>query len=165
MRARTRGALATIARSVAVYVAIVAGAAAIGALVGALVLGEWFIGAGLAACLAAWLALPTGMLEARGGEALFSDEALRPHVPEHPYRLYDTGVVINRALVYAAPDGAACSSLRGKRGIAAGSVAGLDRARVSVSGRGIHASCCCDLQPSETPYPGVRGSALLQEEV
>jgi hypothetical protein len=102
MRARTRGALATIARSVAVYVAIVAGAAAIGALVGALVLGEWFIGAGLAACLAAWLALPTGMLEARGGEALFSDEALRPHVPEHPYRLYDTGVVINRALVYAA---------------------------------------------------------------
>ena len=67
MRARTRGALATIARSVAVYVAIVAGAAAIGALVGALVLGEWFIGAGLAACLAAWLALPTGMLEARGG--------------------------------------------------------------------------------------------------
>ena len=102
MRARTRGALATIARSVAVYVAIVAGAAAIGTLVGALVLGEWFIGAGLAACLAAWLALPTGMLEARGGEALFSDEALRPHVPEHPYRLYDTGVVINRALVYAA---------------------------------------------------------------
>ena len=103
MRARTRGALATIARSVAVYVAIVAGAAAIGALVGALLLGEWFIGAGLAACLAAWLALPTGMLEARGGEALtFSDEALRPDVPEHPYRHYDTDVVINRALVYAA---------------------------------------------------------------
>jgi hypothetical protein len=102
MRARTRAALATIARSVAVYVAIVAGAAAIGALVGALVLGEWFIGAGLAACLAAWLALPTGMLEARGDEALFSDEALRPDVPEHPYYHYDTDVVINRALVYAA---------------------------------------------------------------
>jgi hypothetical protein len=103
MRARTRAALATIARSVAVYVAIVAGAAAIGALVGALLLGEWFIGAGLAACLAAWLALPTGMLEARGGEALtFSDEALRPDVPEHPYYHYDTDVVINRALVYAA---------------------------------------------------------------
>jgi hypothetical protein len=66
MRARTRGARATIARSVAVYVAIMAGAAAIGALVGALVWGEWFIGAGLAACLAAWLALPTGMLEASG---------------------------------------------------------------------------------------------------
>jgi hypothetical protein len=46
MRAR---ALATIARSLAVYVAIVAGAAAIGAVVGVLVLGEWFIGAGLAA--------------------------------------------------------------------------------------------------------------------
>ena len=55
MRAR---ALATIARSVAVYVAIVAGAAAIGAVVGVLVLGEWFIGAGLAAWLATWLALP-----------------------------------------------------------------------------------------------------------
>jgi hypothetical protein len=41
-----------------VYVAIVAGAAAIGAVVGVLVLGEWFIGAGLAAWLAAWLALP-----------------------------------------------------------------------------------------------------------
>jgi hypothetical protein len=103
MRAPTRAALTTIARSVAVYVAIVAGAAAIGALVGALLLGEWFIGAGLAACLAAWLALPTGMLEARGGEAHFSDtEALRPDVPEHPYYLYDANVVINRALVYAA---------------------------------------------------------------
>ena len=55
MRAR---ALATIARSLAVYVAIVAGAAAIGAVVGVLVLGEWFIGAGLAAWLATWLALP-----------------------------------------------------------------------------------------------------------
>ena len=55
MRAR---ALATIARSLAVYVAIVAGAAAIGAVVGVLVLGEWFIGAGLAAWLAAWFALP-----------------------------------------------------------------------------------------------------------
>jgi hypothetical protein len=42
------------------------------------------------------------MLEARGDEALFSDEALRPEVPEHPYRHYDTDVVINRALVYAA---------------------------------------------------------------
>jgi len=52
MRAR---ALATIARSLAVYVAVVAGAAAIGAVVGVLVLGEWFIGAGLAAWLAAWL--------------------------------------------------------------------------------------------------------------
>jgi hypothetical protein len=40
-------ALATIARSLAVYVAIVAGAAAIGAVVGVLVLGEWFIGGGL----------------------------------------------------------------------------------------------------------------------
>ena len=84
MRARTRGARATIARSVAVYVAIMAGAAAIGALVGALVWGEWFIGAGLAACLAAWLALPTGILEASGGDAPFSDEALRPHGSEHP---------------------------------------------------------------------------------
>ena len=103
MRTRTRAALTTIARSVAVYVAIVAGAAAIGALVGALVLGEWFIGAGLAACLAAWLALPTGLLEARGVDATFSDtEALRPDVPEHPYYLYDTNVVINRVLVYAA---------------------------------------------------------------
>jgi len=55
LRAR---ALATIARSLAVYVAIVAGAAAIGAVVGVLVLGEWFIGAGLVAWLAAWLALP-----------------------------------------------------------------------------------------------------------
>jgi hypothetical protein len=35
-----------------------AGAAAIGAVVGVLVLGEWFIGVGLAAWLAAWLALP-----------------------------------------------------------------------------------------------------------
>ena len=84
MRARTRGARATIARSVAVYVAIMAGAAAIGALVGALVWGEWFIGAGLVACLAAWLALPTGMLEASGRDAPFSDEALRPHGTEHP---------------------------------------------------------------------------------
>ena len=55
MRAR---ALATIARSLAVYVTIVAGAAAIGAVVSVLVLGEWFIGAGLVAWLAAWLALP-----------------------------------------------------------------------------------------------------------
>ena len=55
MRAR---ALATIACSLGVYVAIVAGAAAIGAVVGVLVLGEWFIGAGLAAWLAVWLALP-----------------------------------------------------------------------------------------------------------
>jgi hypothetical protein len=103
MRARTRAALATIARSVAVYVAIVAGAAAIGAVVGALVLGEWFIGAGLAACLAAWLALPTGMLEARGVDATLSEtEALRPDVPEHPYYLYDKDVVINRVLVYGA---------------------------------------------------------------
>jgi hypothetical protein len=47
MRARTRGALATIARSVAVFAAIVVGAAAIGALVGALLWGEWLIGAGL----------------------------------------------------------------------------------------------------------------------
>jgi hypothetical protein len=58
MRAR---ALATIAPSLAVYVAIVAGAAAIGAVVGVLVWGEWFLGAGLAACLAAWLALPIPM--------------------------------------------------------------------------------------------------------
>ena len=83
-RERTRGARATtIARSVAVYVAIMAGAAAIGALVGALILGEWFIGAGLAACIAAWLALPTGMLESRGEDALYSDEALRPRGTEH----------------------------------------------------------------------------------
>jgi len=103
MRARTRAALATIARSVAVYVAIVAGAAAIGAVGGALVLGEWFIGAGLAACLAAWLALPSGMLEARGVDATLSEtEALRPEVPEPPYYLYDKDVVINRVLVYAA---------------------------------------------------------------
>ena len=80
---RTRGARATIARSVAVYVAIMAGAAAIGALVGALLLGEWFIGAGLAACIAAWLALPTGILESRGEDALYSDEALRPRGTEH----------------------------------------------------------------------------------
>jgi hypothetical protein len=65
-RERTRGTRTTIARSVAVYVAIMAGAAAIGALVGALIWGEWFIGAGLAVCIAAWLAFPTGMLEARG---------------------------------------------------------------------------------------------------
>ena len=65
MRAR---ALATIARSVAVYVAVVAGAAAIGALVGVLVLGEWFIGAGLAACLAPWLVLPIGMLKPPGAK-------------------------------------------------------------------------------------------------
>jgi len=84
MRVPTRGALATIARSVVVFVAIVAAAAAIGAVAGALVWGEWFIGAGLAACLAAWLALPTGMLEASGGDAPFSDEALRPHGTEHP---------------------------------------------------------------------------------
>ena len=61
-----------------------AGAAAIGAVVGVLVLGEWFIGAGLAAWLAAWLALPTGMLEASGGDAPFSDEALRPRGTDHP---------------------------------------------------------------------------------
>ncbi len=72
MRARTRGALATIARSVAVYVAIVVGAAAIGALVGASFGGEWFIGAGLfavlAACIGAWLAsLPGGSLKTSGG--------------------------------------------------------------------------------------------------
>jgi hypothetical protein len=68
MRARTRGALATIARSVAVYVAIVVGAAAIGALAGALFGGEWFIGAGLAACIGAWLAsLPGGSLKTSGG--------------------------------------------------------------------------------------------------
>jgi hypothetical protein len=82
-RERTRGARATIARSVAVYIAIMAGAAAIGALVGALLLGEWFIGAGLAAGIAAWLALPTGMLESRGDHALYSDEALRPRGTEH----------------------------------------------------------------------------------
>jgi hypothetical protein len=76
--------IVSIARSVAVYVAIVLGAGTIGAVVGALVWGEWFIGAGLAACLAAWLALPTGMLEASGGDASFSDEALRPHGTEHP---------------------------------------------------------------------------------
>ena len=84
MRGRTRGALTTIARSLAVYVAIMAGAAAIGAVVGSLVWGEWFVGAGLAVCLAAWLALPTGMLEASGDDAPFSDEALRPHGTEHP---------------------------------------------------------------------------------
>jgi hypothetical protein len=83
MRAPTRGTLATIARSVAVFVAIVVGVAAIGALVGALVWGEWFIGAGLAACIAAWLALPAGMLESSGSDAPFSDEALRPHGTEH----------------------------------------------------------------------------------
>jgi hypothetical protein len=65
MRART---LATIARSVAVFVAIVAGAAAIGAVVGVLVWGEWFLGAGLAACLAAWLVLPIGMLKPPGAK-------------------------------------------------------------------------------------------------
>ncbi len=72
MRARIRGALATIARSVAVYVAIVVGAAAIGALVGASFGVEWFIGAGLfavlAACIGVWLAsLPGGSLKASGG--------------------------------------------------------------------------------------------------
>jgi hypothetical protein len=68
MRARTRGALATIARSVAVFAAIVVGAAAIGALVGALLWGEWLIGAGLAALIGAWLAtMPGGSPEANGG--------------------------------------------------------------------------------------------------
>ena len=61
------------------------------------------VGAGLAACLAAWLALPSGMLEARGVDATLSEtEALRPEVPEPPYYLYDKDVVINRVLVYAA---------------------------------------------------------------
>jgi hypothetical protein len=68
MRARTRGALATIARSVAVFVAIVVGAAAIRALAGALLWGEWFIGAGLAALIGAWLAtMPGGSPKADGG--------------------------------------------------------------------------------------------------
>jgi hypothetical protein len=73
MRARTRGgALATIARSVAVFAVIVVGAAAIGALVGALLWGEWLIGAGLfaglAALMGAWLAtMPGGSPEANGG--------------------------------------------------------------------------------------------------
>ena len=67
MRARTRGALATIARSVAVFVAIVVGAAAIGALVGGLIWGQWVVGAGLAGCIGAWLALPGGLLKASGG--------------------------------------------------------------------------------------------------
>jgi hypothetical protein len=72
MRARTRGAPATIPRSGAVFVAIVVGAAAIGALVGASVGGEWLIGAGsaagLAALIGAWLAtMPGGSPEANGG--------------------------------------------------------------------------------------------------
>jgi hypothetical protein len=84
VRPRTLGVLlAADARSVAVFVAIVVGAAAIGALVGGLIWGQWLVGAGLAVCLVAWLALPTGMLEA-GGDAPLSDEALRPHGSEHP---------------------------------------------------------------------------------
>jgi hypothetical protein len=61
MRGRTVGVLMlSIARSLAVFVASVVGAAAIGALVGGLIWGQWLVGAGLAACLAALLALPTG---------------------------------------------------------------------------------------------------------
>jgi hypothetical protein len=61
MRGRTLGGLTLSAvRSVAVFVAIVVGTAAFGALVGGLIWGQWFVGAGLAACIAAWLALPTG---------------------------------------------------------------------------------------------------------
>ena len=68
MRARTLGVLATIARSVAVFVAIVVGAAAIGALVGGLLWGEWLIVAGLAVLIGAWLAsLPDESPEANGG--------------------------------------------------------------------------------------------------
>ncbi len=84
MRARTRGALATIARSVAVFVAIVAGAAAIGAVVGVLVWGEWFLGAGLAAGLAAWLALPIGTTKPAGGMLPTRMMPARPRGTQHP---------------------------------------------------------------------------------
>jgi hypothetical protein len=85
MRGRTLGVrLRSIARTVAVYVAIVVGAAAIGALVGALVWGEWYLGAGLAACLAAWLALPTKIMEASGSDAPYPDDATRPRETQHP---------------------------------------------------------------------------------
>jgi hypothetical protein len=85
MRRRTLGVpIVSIARTLAVYVAIVVGAAAIGALVGTWVWGEWFVGAGLAVCLAAWLALPTGIMEASGGDAPDPDDATRPRETQHP---------------------------------------------------------------------------------
>ena len=85
MRERTLDVrLRSIARTLAVYVAIVVGAGAIGTLAGALFWGEWFLGAGLAVCLAAWLALPTGIMEASGGDAPYPDDATRPQGTQHP---------------------------------------------------------------------------------
>lgn len=58
MRRRILGVVVSVARSVAVFVAIVAGSAAIGALVGEMLWGQWAVGASMAGFIGAWLALP-----------------------------------------------------------------------------------------------------------
>ena len=70
MRERTLGARArSIACSLVVFVAVLVGAVAIGALVGGLIWGQWAVGAGLAACIAALLALPTGWSSVGGSHS------------------------------------------------------------------------------------------------
>ena len=66
MKRRTLGVVGSIARPVALYVAIVVGAAAHGALVGVMIWGQWVVGAAMAGFFGAWLALPSGSLVTTG---------------------------------------------------------------------------------------------------
>ena len=53
------GRIGVLARTLTLYLAVVVGMATLGALIGHLVLGQWFLGALAAGCLAALFALPS----------------------------------------------------------------------------------------------------------
>jgi len=62
-----RGLMGGVARKVGVYLAVVLGAAAVGGVVAQLVWGQWFLGALGVGCVAAWFALPSGIMESGWG--------------------------------------------------------------------------------------------------
>lgn len=69
-----RESIGGVVRTVGIYLAIVLGSATVGAVVAQLVWGQWFLGALGVGCVAAWFALPSGIMESGWGPERNSDQ-------------------------------------------------------------------------------------------